>query len=323
VVRDRIFTALKVAISLALIAYLFTRVNLAEVGETLASAKLGYIALALILYLVAIALNSIRWHVLLRAQGTPVPLGALLQYTFVGVFFNNFLPANVGGDVMRGYGLAKYTDQGAEAAVSVVVDRVVGLIAFMISAVIAALIAIQTTGQQNLREFAVAAAITLGVVGLGFLLLLSRSVRSLLERIFQNRLLARLAPLVQRFSHALDAYRNASRALLLALAISLITVFVTNLVNWLLAVSLGGGISLLHISLFNPLIAFVLMIPISIGGLGLNQSAYVFFFSLVDVPERLTLAISLVMQVLIYISSLPGGILWWRGRRKQVTVRQS
>ena len=146
-------------------------------GETLAGAQLWYIALALVLYLTAIVLNSIRWQLLLRAQGTPVPLGALLQYTFVGVFFNNFLPANVGGDVMRGYGLARYTDRGAEAAVSVVVDRVVGLIAFMISAVVAALIAIRTTGQENLRDFAVAAAITLGVVVLGFLLLLSRSVR--------------------------------------------------------------------------------------------------------------------------------------------------
>ena len=85
----------------------------------------------------------------MRAQGTPVPLGALLQYTFVGVFFNNFLPANVGGDVMRGYGLARYTDQGAEAAVSVVVDRVVGLMAFMISAAVAALIATRTTGQET------------------------------------------------------------------------------------------------------------------------------------------------------------------------------
>ena len=54
-----------------------------------------------------------------------------MDYTFVGSFFNNFLPANVGGDVMRGFGLAQYTERSAEAAVSVIVDRIIGLVAFM------------------------------------------------------------------------------------------------------------------------------------------------------------------------------------------------
>ena len=313
--KDKLLTALKVVISLALIVYLFSRVDLAEVGSVLASAQPGYLLLALLLYLAAIVLNAVRWQVLLRAQRIAVPLRALLEYTFIGIFFNNFLPANVGGDVMRGYGLARYTDRGAEAAVSVLVDRIVGLMAFMTSAVVAALIAVRTTGQTNLRQFALAAAITLGVVGLGFLFLLSRRLRAWLERLFRWRPLERLAPLYRRLSDAFDAYRHSTSALALAFVIGLVMVFLTNFVNWFLAEALGGGISLLHICLFNPLIALVLLIPISIGGLGLNQSAYVFFFGLVGVPERLALAVSLLLQFIIYVSSLPGGVLWWRDRR--------
>jgi uncharacterized protein (TIRG00374 family) len=63
---------------------------------------------------------GLKWYILLQAQGIQVPFRAVLGYTYVGFFFNNFLPANVGGDVVRGYGLARYTEQGAEAAVSVV-----------------------------------------------------------------------------------------------------------------------------------------------------------------------------------------------------------
>jgi uncharacterized protein (TIRG00374 family) len=317
--RDRLLTAVKVLISLALIVYLFSRVDLAEVGHTLVSARPGYFLLALVLYLGAVILNAVRWQVLLRAQRIIVPLRALLEYTFVGVFFNNFLPANVGGDVMRGYGLARYTDRAAEAAVSVLVDRIVGLSAFMSSAAVAALIAVRSTGQEDLRQLALAAGVALALVSLGFLLLLSRRVRAWLERLFRWHLLQRLAPLYDRLSDAFDAYRDSTGALALAFAIALGIVLLTNLVNWSLAEAVGGGISLLHISIFNPLIAFVLMIPISIGGLGLSQNAYVFFFRMVEVPEQQALAVSLLLQFIVYIASLPGGVLWWRGRRSQRT----
>lgn len=317
--RDRLLTALKIVVSLALIGYLFTRVDLSEVGAVLASARPSYLLIALVLYIGAIVLNGVRWRILLRAQDIRVPLRALLEYTFIGVFFNNFLPANVGGDVMRGYGLARYTDRAAEAAVSVVVDRVVGLLAFMTSAVVAALVASQTMGQESLPQVALVAAVALAAVGLAFVLLLSRRLRARLERLFGWRPLQRLAPLYARLSGAFDAYRHNAAALAVAFAIGLALVLVTNFVNWFVAQALGGGISLLHISLFNPLIAFVLLIPISIGGLGLNQSAYVFFFGLVGVEERLALAVSLVMQLIIYVSSLPGGLLWWKGRRERTT----
>jgi len=316
--KDRLVTALKIVVSLALVAYLFTRVDLSKVGEVLARARPGYLLLALLLYFAAIALNAVRWQVVLRAQQISVPLRALLEYQFVGVFFNNFLPANVGGDVMRGYGLARYTERGAEAAVSVVVDRVVGLFAFMSTAVVAALIAVRATGQTSLRQVALAAAVTLVIIGLGFVLLLSRRLRAWLGRLFRWRPLARLAPLYDRLSRSFDAYRGSGRDLGLAFAIGLAIVFLTNFVNWFVFQAFGGGASLLHICLFNPLIAFVLLIPISIGGLGLNQSAYVFFFGLVGVPEPLTLAVSLIMQVIIYVSSLPGGVLWWKARRKPI-----
>jgi len=302
------------AISIGLITYLFTRVNLAEVGSILASTSPGYFLLALLLYLAAITLNALRWRVLLGAQQIRVPLQALLEYTFIGVFFNNFLPANVGGDVMRGYGLARDTDCAAEAAVSVIVDRIVGLLAFMSSAMLAALVAMRATGKADLHRLALVAALMLSAVSLIFVLLLSRRLRAWLAVLFAWRPLVRLAPLYRRLSDAFDAYRHSARALVLAFLIGLVMVLLTNFVNFLLAEGLGGGITLLHICLFNPLIALVLLIPISIGGLGLNQSAYVFFFGMVGVPERLALAVSLLLQLIIYVSSLPGGVLWWRGR---------
>jgi len=59
------------------------------------------------------------------------------------------LPANIGGDVMRGYGLARYTERSAEAAVSVIVDRIIGLAAFMFTAVVAAILAVNIVPNEG------------------------------------------------------------------------------------------------------------------------------------------------------------------------------
>ena len=91
----------------------------------------GIFWLPLLLYTTAIIINGIKWQILLRAQEVRAPFGPVLQFLYAGFFFYNFLPANVGGDVIRGYGLARYTDRTMDAAVSVVVDRFIGLMAYM------------------------------------------------------------------------------------------------------------------------------------------------------------------------------------------------
>ncbi len=97
---------------------------------------------------------------------------------------------------------------------------------------------------------------------------------------------------------------------------ALLGIACTTLVNWFLSQAMGGLMSLAAITLFNPLIALVLMIPVSIGGLGVNQTAYPFFYGLAGVPTGHALAVSLLMQAVIILGSLPGGVFWLRGRGK-------
>ncbi|MBM4460167.1 MAG: flippase-like domain-containing protein [Chloroflexi bacterium] len=312
--RVQFTTILKFIISAALIAWVFSRVKLAEVGAQLASANPWLFAAALILYLAAIAVNAAKWRILLVAQGVRIPFAALLEFQFVGFFFNNFLP-NVGGDVMRGYTLARYTDRTAAAAVSVIVDRIVGFIAYMSTAVIAALVAVNVAGHRDLRAVEGVALVALGGLAAGFGVLLSRRLRSLIGRVFAWRPLAPLAPRWEHVSEAFNAYRFRYGALAQAFGVALLGILCTTFVNWSLSQAMGGLMPLPVIFLFNPLIALVLMIPISIGGIGVSQTAYPFFFGLGGVPAGHALAVSLLMQLVIILGSLPGGFFWLRGRR--------
>ncbi|MBK7200514.1 MAG: lysylphosphatidylglycerol synthase transmembrane domain-containing protein [Anaerolineae bacterium] len=312
--RDKLTALLKLVVSAALIAFIFSRADLAALGARLAGANGLLVLLALIAYFGAIVMNTAKWAVLLRAQVPGVPFGALLRYTFIGVFFNNILPANIGGDVMRGYGLSAYTESKLDAAASVIVDRLVGLMAFVSSAVVAALIAIYTTHLPDLVVVGAVAIVALAALVFAFAVLFSRRLRIVLARLFDWSLLRPLAPVYGRLADAFGAYRFRYKTLLAAYLIGMTGLMLTNAVNYLLSQALGGGISFLAIALFNPLIALVLLIPISVGGLGVNQNAYVGFYGLVGVPHDHALAVSLLIQALIIISSLPGGLLWLRGR---------
>jgi hypothetical protein len=177
-------------------------------------------------------------------------------------------------------------------------------------------------GQQNLFPIFVASGLaTLGLVFL-FAIVLSRRIRALVERLFEIKLLSPLASIYHKLSEALTAYRFKVGNLVVAYCVSLLTLVLSNSSIYVTAEALGGGVPLWAIFLFNPLIAFVLLIPISVGGLGLNQGAFVFFYGLVGIPSEVIFPVSLVMQFIIYITSLPGGFLWWRSKGKRTSVSE-
>jgi len=317
--RFRPLDALKVIISAALIGYLLWRVEPSAVLAAARGADLRLLLLAFSLYFSAIALGVAKWSVLLVAQKERVPYRHLLSFAFSGLFFGNFLPTNVGGDLVRGYDLARHLRRAEGAAISVLVDRLVGLIAFITSGAAMAAIAVYGWGRSDLLPLAAVVWLAcLAAMG-GLAVLLSHRLRLLVGRLFGLGPLIRLRPIYERLSGALQAYRDQPGALLRAYAIGLGVIVVSNLVNYLIAAGLHAGIPLRYIFLFNPILAFAPLIVPSLGGLGVNQGAYDWLYaSLGGVTTRpQALAVSLLMQLIIYLSSLPGGVLWLRKRGRR------
>jgi uncharacterized protein (TIRG00374 family) len=316
--REKTFTALKVLISLGLIAYLFTRIDLAEVKKAVASANYVYLALALALYFGAIALNVYKWGYLLRAQGLTVPFINLLNHTFVGLFFANLPLSQVMGDIARGVDLARHTKgHGAEVAVSVLMDRLVGLASFLFASAVTLAFAVFSLGRTDLTSLWVTVLLVLLAFATTLAVLLSRRLRGLAEQLFTWQPLSRFTALYRNLSGAVQMYRSNTGALAVAFFVALLGVLMTNVVNFLAAESVQAAIPLLWIFVFNPLTPIAQFIPSIGSGLGVNQGVFVLLYSIIggvtDQPQAL--AMSLVMQVVIYIASLPGGVLWWQTRK--------
>jgi glycosyltransferase 2 family protein len=310
--KSQIATLLKVLLSAGLIVFLFSRVDAGEVGAALGRARADLFAVALLLYLGAIASNALKWQILLRAQGVAAPFRGVLRNTLVAVFFNNFMPF-LGTDVVRGYSLARETAKPELVAISVVADRLIGLLVLVSVGAAAALFAVRVQGLDNPALLLVAQGGLIGTLALlaGICLLLSARMRHLLEAGLARLPLLRAAvPLVARLSTAVGAYRRQPGVLFSAYAVGLLTILLSNGVNWLLFSAIGQTVSFLHVSVFNPILGLAMALPISIGGLGVNQSLIPWFYGLVGVEVAPAVAMSLLLQVLLLLISLPGGGLW-------------
>jgi hypothetical protein len=329
--RQRLITFLKFAVGIGLIILLFTRLqDPVQLWRQMVDANKWLLALGALCYSAAVALSGLKWGVLLRAVGIDTPTLRLLSYQWQAEFFNAFLPAQVGGDVVRGYAVAAETHRNADAAASVVIDRFIGLLVFMAFSMLFSYAMLlwgrpdgaQFTAEQLFVMRAIAFGSTLFTLALLVALaaMFSRRLKSLIERLFTWLPFSnRTTPIWRSASQAFDRYRHQYRALIIVALSSILIVVLTSINIWLIAAAIQPGeISLREVLFINPIIVFIgLALPLSPGGLGVRQGAFVATFLLMGADAALGFAVGLMQQFIGYLVSLPGGVLWMRSGRHQ------
>jgi glycosyltransferase 2 family protein len=328
--KGQLVNLLKIVVGIGLLFFLYTRLKDPELlwQGVLTSNKL-LLAAAVVAYAGAVALSGLKWGILLQASGIRLLPRRLLSYQWVAEFFNNFLPAQVGGDVMRGYALASDTHRRADAAASVLIDRFMGLFVFMVAAAIASTSMLlwgrPEGGYFNGDELTAMRVIVLGSVTITLILsgvltaMLSRRLKLLAERALAILPLSnRTMPIWQKLSGAFNAYRYQYRALLFSAGGSLFIVLLTSVQIWLIAWAIAPGqISLLEVLVINPILVLLLVaVPLSPGGLGVRQGAFSIMFFLIGASSDLGYGVGLLQQLIVYFVSIPGLLLWVQGRRR-------
>ena len=298
--KDRLLNLLKVGLSLTLLAILLSQVGWQQTLETLRKARWPHLAVAFVLYLVGIVVRAYRWRILLNALRMDIPLAKLTSLYFIGTFFNNILPTGIGGDVVRVYELSKQSKRPIESVGTVLLDRATGLLVLFLIAFLAL-----PFSHQLIAPNVVAAILLLCLgswAGLGLVLR-----RDWLERWGLLRIMAKIKKLRELYE---SVYACGPRAIGGALAVSLVFNALLIAVNYLIALSLGLEIPLRYFLLFIPLISFLLVLPISLSGLGVREGGYVYLFAQAGVSAPLALAMSLLFYALNVATGLIGGVLY-------------
>jgi glycosyltransferase 2 family protein len=303
--------AIEIAVSIVLLAVLFSRVDVAALWASARRASTAWLLVALGLYLMNVLLSTWRWRLLLDAQGVSVPSKTLFSSYLVAFFFNNFLPSIIGGDVVRIRDTARPAQSKTLATTVVLMDRVLGLMGLVLVAALGATIAWTTRGHAAPPVWP--SWLWAGFVAGAAAMLPAVLSPSGVARVLQP--LARLHPewvgeRIQRLTSALARFRDRPGAL--AGCFTGAVVVQTSLVAYYLAVvyALNIPITFWDLAVIVPLSFIIQMLPISLNGFGVREATFSLYFSRLGLPIQSALLMSLMATGLMMLFSLSGAAVY-------------
>lgn len=274
--------------------------------------------LSVLIFPMTFLITSVRWHALLKPLGIHMPLLRTLTLNMVGAFYNTFMPGSTGGDVLKAWYAAKQTPLRTYAVMSVIVDRVIGLLALIVLG--GAMAAYQYLTAENTGDPVARSCLKIAVACAGILAGVALSMEfvfsPLLRRIFFIDFLIARLPMQRQVQKAIEVMRiyRRSPALVIGSLLGTLPVHATVVFSAMFA-GFAFGLKLQPLYYFAavPVIVLVGSIPVSPQGAGVME-----FFAIrlterhgVTVAEAFILTMSIRLVQILW--NLAGGVFVLRG----------
>jgi len=306
-----------------LLLYYTLKANRTSLGAVLGGVSWPLLAAAVVLYGLVILITAVRWDLLLRIQGIRLHPWEVVRLTMIGVFFNLAIPGAVGGDLVKMAFVARRAHRRrAEAILTVLLDRIVGLVAlFLVSAVLVLVFLpvlhplTRRFPEVALGAYLVGAGSIAGLAGMGLV--------EFRERLIRHPLLARLLAFAERWTPALvvamvqrvvvtiEACRRDRRRILAAFALA-------SLVHIFLGADLilvGRAVGERDVSATGYLLAMQVgnaagAVPVTPSGLGARDAVVARFLFAFGGRQDLCGGIPVVMSMIIVFWSMVGAVIF-------------
>ena len=244
--------------------------GLATLFRTLDWSLLG---LAFVAFGPPLFLMAVRWRLLLVASGIRVPFWILVRLHYMAFFFNTFMPGGAGGDIIKAVYVTRHSSQGAEAATMVLIDRVIGMAGLLVMAG-----AVVSFNYDELKGV----ALEIGVVSLALIALFALFFSTAFRRLIRyDAIIERLprSEVWKRVDAALLGLGQKKGRLLAALGLTICLQLIEVVGVWLAGQALGlRRASFIHYLAFVPMGYLFNALPLSFGGIGLMEGAYLKLF---------------------------------------------
>jgi len=312
---------LRIAITAIILAVLAMGIDMGASARAIAAIDLGYLALVLGLVAIDRAVMILRWVLLLRASGIAISTPDAARLFLVSSFVGSFLPAGIGGDAARAYGLSRAPaglDQQdpspkpqvppSEALASVAVDRVLGVFSIVVMSMVGVI-----AWAPAREDWRIAAAILALTIACSAVFWAGDWLRWAIPDAHHGHSVARR---VLRLSDAVGRYRGRSGTLAHVMAWSLVVQLLRITQAYFLGLGLGLSVPFSYYLLFMPLGLLMLLLPISISGFGVPQGVIVWLLRPMGVDDAQSFALSTLIVLTGLAGNIPGLWLWLRQRRE-------
>ncbi len=299
--QSRSIVFIKITVSALLIAILLYKSDINKYVALIKNSSPVYLLIAFLLTTLSIILSAYKWRFLITAQGYSVPFTSLIKSYFVGLFFNNFLPTSIGGDVVRAYDLKKMIGNGPAAAASVVAERV--LASFTLGLIVLCGMALSMDSLASYKYITIV-FVTICFASL-FAVVYAHKVGSLLQRFNM--------PIINKLKNTADSVSSSVKkrpVLVRVLVYSFLFQLMVVLINVFVIKALGLNVPIAFTLLFIPIIFAITMLPISLNGLGVREATYAYFFAQVGLSTEEAVTISICFFLIVTLVSLIGGVIF-------------
>ncbi len=314
--RHYALVAFKLGVSVLLLVVLFSKTDAGRLWQTARRASIVWLAAALAIYLVNVLACVWRWRLLLDAQEIEVPSRSLVGSFLVALFFNNFLPSNIGGDVIRIRDTAKPAGSKTLATIVVLTDRVIGLMGLVLVAALGATMAAGSAGHAPIPIWPT-------WLWAGFLAGTALSAPVVMSPAGVGRLLQPLTVIhpewvggrIEHVTNALSRFRDNPSVLVSCFGAAVMVQAVTVIFYVAVAYAVNVNVAAWDLAVVVPISFIVQMLPVSVNGFGVREATFSFYFTRIGLPIESALLVSLVGTAVIMFFSLTGAAVYVSRRR--------
>jgi uncharacterized protein (TIRG00374 family) len=298
--------ALKILVSTALMLFLFRRISMPELMRLVRELHVEPFAGAIVCFFLSNLLGSRQWHRLLTASGIQLSFRRAFRFYFVGLFFNNFLPANVGGDAVKVYDVSRIGSSVYQVIAVTLLDRIIGIFSLCMLACVAAVYLMNSDSMTPYGYYLVVfAACMVPAVGLYFFKPLGTLIRRLVSAIRPLSIDVRMSAVIDHLSEFKSRKDVIVQVIGLSLVIQALRVFTHVLVGVSLGIHIDSTI-LSQFFVFVPLLSLAMIPPITINGLGIREGLGILLFARAGLAETDAFALEFLTWVVSVGVSLLG-----------------
>jgi uncharacterized protein (TIRG00374 family) len=244
-----------------------------------------------------------RWQILLVAQDVVVSFAQLFRVQLAANFLGSFLPGFIGVDAVRAAALYRAGMPAARTIAAVLVDRVTIAVATVIFGSVMVLMLARSRLPHHLTQFVLLMAMCALVAVVMFL---SASIRRWVRFRLLSRVPERFRQTISQIADASLAYRHQPKTIV-SVAVATLFIFVIRLFfAKAIALSCGVNVPFADLLLVIPVLWIIVMLPITVGNIGVQDAGYVLLMSVIGVGAPVAASMSLVEHVVARLVSLPG-----------------
>lgn len=306
--NKRLALALKATVSVGLMYLVFSLIPMERLGHALASTAIDLVLLSLFVALVANYADSIQMHAVTSHQGIGLTSLQILKVNLIVKFYSLFLPGTLAGGVIRWYHFSRGVGEATPALAAIIFNRLLEIsMLVLLGLVFWALDYRHSSGEISFVWITGFAAGTLLLYMLSFSPPFHRQLRKLSNLAFVP---AGVTKKVDGVLAALATYAGRESLFhIRVMGLALLRHLVATFGIYLLAESLSLGLNVATIGWFRSVFTLALMLPISIGGFGVREVAFIVLLRPVGVETVDAVALSLLLFGRGLVIAILGGVL--------------